>query len=548
MTDSREWLWWQQGVVYQVYPRSFKDSNGDGIGDLDGITAKLDYLADLGIDAVWLSPFYPSPMKDFGYDVSDYTDVDPIFGDLAAFDRLIHGIHARGLRLIIDWVPNHSSDQHPWFAESRASRDNAKADWYVWADPKPDGGLPNNWLAYFGGPAWEFEPRRGQYYLHSFLPEQPDLNWRNPAVRAAMLDTLRFWLERGVDGFRVDVAHFIMKDPDMRDNPPNLASEGKPGKKEGELDKWLHLYDRGHADVHGCYRDIRVLLDSYSAERPRYSIGEIHIFDWDEWAGYYGNDDELHMPFNFGLINVAWNVPAVRAVVDGAEAALAKRPTLAWPNYVLGNHDEHRVASKVGPAQARVAMMLLLTLRGTPTVYYGDELGMTDADIPPHLEQDPWGLRVPGLGLGRDPERTPMQWDASASAGFAPMGIQTWLPVAENYREVNVEVQQPDPRSMLAFTKALLALRRATPALAVGDYTPLEIDNPHTYAYLRSAGGARYLILLNFSHEDATIDLSSHGGGVVRLSTHMDRADGEAVSTPGAFTLRADEGVIIALP
>ncbi|RMF61789.1 MAG: alpha-amylase, partial [Bacteroidetes bacterium] len=295
--------WWQTGVIYQIYPRSFKDSNGDGIGDLGGVLEKLDYLSDtLGVDAIWLSPFYPSPMADFGYDVADYTDVDPIFGDLATFDALVAEAHRRGLRVIIDIVPNHTSDRHPWFIASRSSRDNPKRDWYVWRDPAPDGGPPNNWLSVFGGPAWEYDETTGQYYLHSFLKEQPDLNWRNPEVRRAMFDVFRFWLERGVDGFRIDVAHYIMKDPLFRDNPPN-PHRGDYHKDMGEYDTQLHLYDKGHEDVHEVFRELRRLLDDYSRDRPRFAVGEIHIFDWNAWVRYYGDNlDELHMPFNFALL------------------------------------------------------------------------------------------------------------------------------------------------------------------------------------------------------------------------------------------------------
>jgi glycosidase len=399
-------LWWQRGIIYQIYPRSFQDVNGDGTGDLAGIIRRLDYLSDtLGVDAIWLSPFYPSPMADFGYDVSNYVDVHPVFGDLPIFDRLVDEAHRRGLAVIIDFVPNHSSDQHPWFLESRSSRDNPRRDWYVWADAEPDGSPPNNWLSVFGGGAWEWDEATGQYYLHSFLKEQPDLNWRNPEVKQAMLDVLRFWLDRGVDGFRIDVAHLIMKDPELRDNPPN-PNPPAPGAPFREYDTQLHLYDKGHADVHAAFRDIRKLLDEYSVERPRMAVGEIHEFDWPVWAGYYGEKlDELHLPFNFALIFGAWTAASVRAIVDGLEAAL---PAGAWPDYVLGNHDVHRIATRVGPQQARLAMMLLLTLRGTPTLYYGDEIGMQDVEVPPDMVQDPFEKNVPGLGLGRDPERTPM--------------------------------------------------------------------------------------------------------------------------------------------
>ena len=336
---QNSFTWWQTGVVYQIYPRSFLDTSGNGIGDLAGVTDKLDYISDvLGVDAIWLSPFFPSPMADFGYDVSDYTDVNPLFGDLEIFDRLVREAHNRGLKVIIDIVPNHSSDQHAWFLESRSSRDNPKRDWYVWRDAKPDGSPPNNWLSVFGGPAWEWDEHTGQYYLHSFLKEQPDLDWRNPEVKAAMLDVFRFWLERGVDGFRIDVAQRLMKDPLERDNPLNEAGTLYSHKPMGDYDSQVHLYDVTHEDIHGVFKEIRAVLDAYSTERPRYSVGEIHEYDFTRWARYYGeNLDELHMPFNFALLNVAWDARAVREVVDALEAAL---PEGAWPNYVLGNHDE----------------------------------------------------------------------------------------------------------------------------------------------------------------------------------------------------------------
>src|SRR5215467_3925830 len=342
-------LWWQRGVIYQIYPRSFKDSNGDGIGDLQGILAQLDYLTWLGVDAFWISPFYPSPMVDFGYDVSNYTSVDPIFGDLETFDALVQEAHQRNLNVIIDFVINHTSDQHPWFLEARASRSSPKRDWYVWADAKSDGSPPNNWLSMFGGSAWEWDAT-GQYYLHSFDKRQPDLNWRNPQVKAAMFDVARFWLERGVDGFRIDAAHFIMKDPQLRSNPPNTSGARVMHKPMGNYDLQLHLHDKGHEDVHDIYRDLRQLLDTYSVERPKLIIGEMHIFNLEEWASYYGaNLDEMHMPFNFGLLLAGWNASTIRQSIDDYEAILSPA---AWPNYVLGNHDELRIASRIGPAQA----------------------------------------------------------------------------------------------------------------------------------------------------------------------------------------------------
>ena len=422
--------WWQTGVVYQVYPRSFGDSNSDGVGDLEGIRRHLDYFVWLGVDAIWISPFYRSPMKDFGYDVADYVDVDPLFGDLAAFDRLMADAHARGLRVIVDYVPNHTSDQHAWFVESRSSRSSPRRDWYVWRDPKPDGGPPNNWISVFGGSAWALDAPTGQYYLHSFLAEQPDLDWRNPDVKQAMFDVLRFWLDRGVDGFRIDVAQFIAKDPLYRDNPPHPEPERLAHM--GAWSRQLHLYDIGHPDLHAIYREFRALLDSYPGDRV--SIGELHDEQVDVWAGFYGqNLDEIHIPFNFHLLFATWDAARIRTIVDAIEAAL---PDGAWPNWVLGNHDQRRIASRLGQAQARVAMLLLLTLRGTPTLYYGDELGLPDTELRPDQVRDPWGLVEPTQG--RDPGRSPMPWDGTANGGFCAPDVEPWLPLAPGHDRHNV--------------------------------------------------------------------------------------------------------------
>jgi len=540
---SDEFIWWQRGVIYQVYPRSFMDSNGDGVGDLAGITSRLDYLADtLGVDTIWLSPFYPSPMADFGYDVMDYTGVDPIFGDLAAFDELVRQAHRRDLKVIIDIVPNHSSDRHPWFVESRASRSSPKRDWYVWADARPDGSPPNNWLSVFAGPAWEWDALTGQYYLHSFLKEQPDLNWRNPQLKAAMLDVLRSWLERGVDGFRIDVAHFIMKDPLLRDNPVKSTATQSFHKPMGEYDTLEHIYDNNHPDAHAVYRDIRQLLDAYSVQRPRVSIGEIHIFDWKRWAAYYGAQlDEIHMPFNFNLLRIPWQAPAIRDMVDALEAAL---PDGAWPNYVLGNHDEIRLASRIGPQGARQAALLLLTLRGTPTLYYGDEIGMKNVDIPLELQQDPWGKRVPGLG--RDGCRTPMQWDDNPYGGFSPAGGRgPWLPLAEDYHQVNVQRQLEQPDSILNLYRRLLALRKASAALQAGDYQPLDLAPEVCFAYLRTLPGQTgYLTAINFSPTEITLEYPNMATGNLVLSTFLDRREPLKFSK---LTLRPYEGVLIEL-
>ena len=542
--SSQDYLWWQRGVVYQIYPRSFKDTTGNGTGDLQGVIDRLDHLDDgtpdsLGIDAIWLSPFYPSPMADFGYDVADYCDVDPLFGDLATFDRLVAEAHRRGVKIVIDYVPNHSSDQHPWFIQSRSSRNNPKRNWYTWRDPKLDGSPPNNWLSVFGGLAWEWDETSGQYYLHSFLKGQPDLNWRNPDVKAAMFDVLRFWLERGVDGFRIDVAHYIMKDPHLRDNPPNPSQRLAIHRPLGDYDSQLHLHDKGHPDVHEVYRQFRQLLDAYSAENPRMSLGEIHIFDWPKWASYYGEQlDELHMPFNFALLNVEWRAQAIRQVVDALEAAL---PPSAWPNYVLGNHDEPRLVSRYGRDQARVAGLLLLTLRGTPTLYYGDELGLENGVIPPDEIQDPQGINL-GAEHTRDVCRTPMQWDGSPNAGFST--VEPWLPVAADYETRNVAVQSADPTSILNFYRRLLWYRRGSPALYGGDYQPLDTGDDDCFVYLRTAGDERRLIALNFAGDQRCISVPGEDAGQIVISTHLDREEKVSLSK---LELRPHEGLIVEL-
>jgi glycosidase len=531
--------WWQTGAVYQVYPRSFGDSDGDGVGDLEGIRRHLDYLQWLGVDAVWISPFYRSPMKDFGYDVADYTDVDPLFGDLAAFDRLLADAHARGLRVIVDFVPNHTSDQHAWFVESRASRTSAKRDWYVWRDPKADGSPPNNWISVFGGSAWAWDEATGQFYLHSFLAEQPDLDWRNPEVRAAMFDVLRFWLDRGVDGFRIDVAQFVAKDPLLRDNPPNPHPDRM--RHMGDWSKQLHLYDHAHPDVHGIYREFRALLDSYPGDRV--SIGELHHEQFEVWAGYYGqNLDEIHVPFNFHLLFSDWDAKEVRCVVDAIEAAL---PDGAWPNWVLGNHDQPRLASRIGEAQARVAMVLLMTLRGTPTIYYGDELGLPNAEIRPEQVRDPWGLVEPGQG--RDRARCPMPWDETANAGFTAPDVEPWLPFAPGHETRNVAAQRDDPGSMLALTRRLLRLRRAHPALAEGVHRSVEGTPDGTFSFVRSLDGAArpaVLVALNLTGEPRDVTIG-RGTGRVLEATHPDRI-GSSVDT-AAIDLRPDEGLVVEL-
>lgn len=536
-------LWWQEGVIYQVYPRSFKDASADGIGDLQGILSKLDYLTWLGVDAIWLSPIYPSPMIDFGYDITNFTDIDPVFGDLVTFDSLVAQAHQHGLKVIMDYVPNHTSDRHPWFLESRSSLTNPRRNWYVWADPRPDGSPPNNWLGSWGGSAWEWDPTTRQYYLHSYHKTMPDLNWRNPDVKEAMFDVVRFWLDRGVDGLRIDSAQRFMKDPQLRDNPPNPNLHMNAYTPLVEYDSQLHLYDKGHPDIHGVYRELRQLLDTYSKQSPRVTLGEMHIYDWPQWARYYGSQlDELHMPLNFGLVSVPWKAIAVRQLVDAVEAAL---PPKAWPNYVLGNHDEHRIATRVGSKQARVAMMLLLTLRGTPTLYYGDEIGMHDVEIPPERIQDPWEKNLLAMGFGRDPERSPMQWDESPNAGFCPPGVDPWLPIASDYKQTNVAVQRHDAHSMISLAHTLLQIRRSTPALTIGSYTPIEGVPDNCFVYVRQFERQRHMIALNLSGEEQQVRLPEMGSGNILVSTHLDR---RGPAEMGTLHLRGDEGCIIEIP
>ena len=525
MSAAADPLWWQGGVIYQVYPRSFQDSDGDGIGDLAGITRRLDYLVELGVDAIWISPIFPSPMADFGYDVADYCGIDPRFGTMADFDALLAAAHAKGLRVLLDLVPNHSSSAHPWFVESRSSRDNPKRDWYIWRDPAPDGGPPNNWISDFGGPAWEWDAGIGQYYSHAFLAEQPDLNWRNPELRAAMYDVLRFWFARGVDGFRIDVLWHMVKHADFPDNPPN------PDWREGmgEMHRVLQLHSTDQPEVHDIAADMRAIADESGGDRLL--IGEIYL-PYDRLMHYYGTDrPEVHLPFNFALIDAEWDAAHFAALIAEYEAAL---PAGGWPNWVLGNHDRPRSATKRGQAQARVAAMLLLTLRGTPTIYYGDELGLDDVAIPPHRVQDPRELREPGLGLGRDPVRAPMSWDDSANAGFTTG--EPWLPLGPDWPTRNVAAQESDPASLLSLHRRLLSLRRAEPALAVGSIEAVTAVGD-VLCYDRVHGPTRLRVMLNLGGRVAAVPVPDGE----RLLSTLDEA-------PLADRLAPHEGVIVRLP
>ena len=527
--------WWKSGVIYQIYPRSFMDSTGDGVGDLQGVIDKLDYLNDgtensLGVDAIWFSPIFPSPMADFGYDVADYCNIHPLFGSLTVFDKLVSEAHQRAIKIILDFVPNHSSNRHPWFLESRSNRQNPKRDWYIWRDAKADGSLPNNWGSAFGGPVWEWDEKTGQYYLHSFLKEQPDLNWRNPQVKKAMLDVLRFWMERGVDGFRMDVIGMIMKDPSLRDNP---FLEEVPASSDSVYSRQQHLYDQDQDEVHDVIREIRKVLDEYP---QRVGIGEVW-YELPRWIKYYGADnDELQMPFNFRLMSVPWNARAIQESVDEMEGAL---PDFAWSNYVLNNHDSPRLISKIGEAQARIAAMLLLTLRGTPTLYYGEELGMENSVIDKDSMRDPQGLRL-GAEKSRDPGRNPMQWTGDRYAGFSV--VDPWLPLSSNYPEKNVRVESKAPLSMLSLYRKLIHLRKQQPALQVGSYRAIQVKSPDCFVFERELADDHFLIALNFSAKQVDLNLPEFSSGKIILSTYLDQHE---VLVSNELKLRENEGAIL---
>ncbi|MFC4533035.1 alpha-amylase family glycosyl hydrolase [Sphaerisporangium dianthi] len=518
--------WWREAVLYQIYPRSFADSDGDGVGDLSGITDRLDYLAALGADAIWLSPFYPSPLADFGYDVSDFVAVDPAFGTLDDFDELLRQAHARGIRVIVDLIMNHTSVEHPWFAESRSSLTNPKRDWYIWASPGAGGGPPNNWLSAFErcGPAWSHDEATGQCYLHSFTPGQPDLNWRNPEVRAAMRKVWHFWLDRGVDGFRVDVAHRLMKDAELRDNIPELAHARR--HVTHPLGRQRHLDLPETLDV---LRDLRRTLDAYPGT---FALGEVPISDDRRLAEYFGGDG-MHTAFHIAFWEQPWRAAAFRETVDRL-AGLARPGAL--PTYALATHDISRTVTRYGGgARPRVAATMMLTLRGIPCVYYGEEIGMADA--PPPVEQR---LDVDG----RDGTRVPMQWDET---GLGFTRGTPWLPPGDDRREANVARQMADPGSLLGLYRRLISLRHASAALRRGDQRSLETGED-VFAYVRSCPGERLLIALNFASRATSVDLAGlpglPGDGRLELSTDADRRTGTPVDLR-PLTLAADEGVIV---
>jgi alpha-glucosidase len=525
--------WWTEAVFYQIYPLSFLDTDGDGFGDLAGVLSKLEYLGEtLGVDALWLSPFYRSPMKDWGYDISDHMAVDPRFGSLDTVEMLLDGAHQRGMRVIVDYVINHTSDQHPWFLESRSSRDDPKRDWYVWRDPKPDGSPPNNWVSVFSGPAWSFDEVTGQYYRHTYLASQPDLNWRNPELVEAMLDVARFWLDLGVDGFRVDAAHQMMKDPQDRDNPPTPEDYRRPWRDMGEYDRFLHLYDYGHPDTHEAHRSFRKVLDSYPQDPM--SVGEVHIFDLPEWASYYGALDELSMPFNFHLMATPWNARSIRAII---ESVLWNVPVGGWTNWTLGNHDEIRIASRLGPKQTGIAAMLLLTLRGTPFLYYGDEIGMREAVISEEERRDPWGSAVDYLC--RDGARTPMQWSDAPNGGFSAPDAEPWLPLGPGVDRLNVESELTDPLSLLNTYRRLIKLRHESVALRLGSYLSHPASTDQVLVFRRESDYETMTIAINFDDAEQKV---MPGRGTIVFSTADPERSG---STREGLSLAPFEGVVV---
>lgn len=522
---------WHQSVIYHIYPRSFKDSNHDGIGDLQGIIQSLDYIADLGVNAIWISPIYPSPMRDFGYDISDFCNIDSVFGTLDDFDLLVTESHKRNLKLIIDYIPGHTALEHPWFTESSSSRTNPKRDWYIWKDPKPDGSVPNNWLSVFGGSRWEYHAPTGQYYMHSFLKEMPDLNWHNPNVVEAMLNVIRFWMKKGVDGLRIDSFNVIYKDQQYLDEPPD------PKYMEGVHDPFRqhdHIYTLSQPELLPLLKKFRQVLDEFG---DKFMVTESYV-EMPQLIKLYRAGDPLHAPFNFNILQLPWNLSEYKTFIDTFDKEVGNEYV---PTYVLGNHDNHRIATKIGLKQARVAAMLQLTLRGLPTIYYGEEIGMENAEIDLEDMQDPWAKNVGIAQLGRDPQRTPMHWNAQPYGGFST--VKPWLPIQKRYKEFNVQTEKKDPHSMLNLYRTLLHFRRQSKALLYGEYQPIELNNPNVYAYMRNSKHEKVLVLLNFSKEEQNISLQVPKGNVV-CDTFLTRKKGSSVDLQNC-TLNGLEGIVI---
>lgn len=509
--------WQNVNALYQIYPRSFYDASGDGIGDIRGITEKLKYLKgepdSLGIDAIWIAPFYTSPMADFGYDIADYCDIDPVFGTLDHFRELLGEAHSRDIKVMVDLVPNHTSNFHQWFIDAKSSKDNPQRDFYVWRDAKADGSPPNNWLSVFGGSAWEWDETTQQYYLHSFLKEQPDLNWDNPAVRAAMKDVLRFWLDMGVDGFRVDAARYISKDTQYRDDKPNLAF-GKSGSSEDPFHSMMHDNSQYGSNLFTYLQELTEVVEQYDdrimvfEDYPEESRGIA-----EQYRAFYDIHPGLGMPFNFQGMYCQWDADAFGSFIEDFQSLLhpGERPL-----YCFGNHDQSRIASRFGTEQARLVGLLQLTLPGLPVIYNGEELGMEDGVIAPDQVQDPAEYYTPGIGLGRDPQRTPLQWSADPYAGFS--NVRPWLPVGERYQVLNVESESADADSSLSMYRALLSLRRNDVTMREGNFQLSSRPSSQVLTYRRQSTDGTYIVALNFSSNVQIIDDGSVG--VLVASTH----------------------------
>jgi alpha-glucosidase len=515
-------------VVYEIAAMSFQDSNGDGQGDLPGLLHRVEYLNWLGVGAVWLTPIYKSPNHDFGYDIADFCAVDPRFGTLADFDKVVRALHEWGIRLIIDLVPNHTSSQHEWFRESRASRSNPKADWFVWAEAGANGGPPNNWLSRFGGSAWAWCEERQQFYYHSFLKSQPDLNWRNSEVREAIASTMRFWLDRGVDGFRVDASAVLIKDDLLRDNPPDPKADDNTPPPQANIP----VFTDDRPEAMGCIEYIRQVLDEYDG---RLLCGEVQG-KIDRIGHFYGNSKpRLHLPLNFALLDSEWNAISLQATLDAYFNAI---PEGAWPDFVIGGHDKHRVASKIGQPQTRILAMLLMTIRGTPFVFAGDEIGSEQVPIPSERVQDPFEKFVKGFDLGRDPERAPLRWDDTDGGGFTTG--EPWLPLSRD-RKCNIMAQQRDGQSLLNLYRELIALRRREPCLLQGEYRPRRARND-VFSFGRRLGETEILVGLNISGEPRLWEWE--GRGVRLLST---RLDCRPEKVEGPIHLKPNEGLTVRL-
>jgi alpha-glucosidase len=520
--------WWREGALYQIYPRSYQDTNGDGIGDLRGIISRLDHLQWLGVRGVWLSPVTVSPNADFGYDVADFCDVDPSFGTLSDLDALIAEAGARGIRILMDLVPNHTSIDHPWFQESRSSRDNPKRDWYVWADPKPDGSPPNNWVSSFFGSAWTFDELTGQYYLQNFLPEQADLNWWNEEVRDEFDRILRFWFDRGVAGFRIDVAHMVVKDRRLRDNP--LATDADPILEQMRGQR--PVYNENRPEVHDVHRRLRAVADSY--DPPRVLVGETFLPKIDDVIPFYGKGDELNLAFNIPFVQLPLEAAALRALIERTEELMPAGCTPVWTG---SNHDVPRFPTRWAdndPDRARCALMMLLTLRGSVFLYEGDEIGMNDTPLEREELKDPVSIKYFPV-YGRDGARTPMQWRDTPGAGFTGPEVEPWLPFGD--LSVNVEDQRRDPESFLSLCRDLIGVRDALPDLRAGEYASFAAPGG-VLAYRR---GERTVVALNLGTEAATVDAVP---GIVRVGTRRAR-DGERVD--GTLSLAPGEGAIVLL-